>query len=99
MIELLAALVLTWSMPTEREDGTPIGEGEIIGFEMFLGGELHATVEGNVLELEVNQDGDYSVRAIDSDYLISEHSNVVGVTIKAKAKPPGLGKKRHKHWQ
>jgi len=99
MIDLLAALVLTWSMPTEREDGTPIGEGEIIGFEMFRDGEPHATVEGNVLELEVNQDGDYTVRAIDSDYRVSEHSNVVGVTIKEKVKPPGLAKQRHKHWQ
>ena len=49
MIELLAALVLTWLMPTEREDGTPTGEGEIIGFDMFRDGEPHATVEGNVL--------------------------------------------------
>ena len=99
MFELLAALVLTWSAPTEREDGTALGEGEIIGYELYRDGEPHATIEGNVLELEVNQDGDYTVRAIDSDYRVSEHSNVVGVTIKAKVKPPGLAKQRHKHWQ
>ena len=58
-----------------------------------------APAEASAGEAAREQDGDYTVRAIDSDYRVSEHSNVVGVTIKAKVKPPGLAKQRHKHWQ
>ena len=97
MIDLLAALVLTWSVPTEREDGTPLGEGEIIGYEMYRDGEPLVTIEPDVHTLEVSEDGDYTVRAIDSDHQVSEHSNVVAVKIRARLKPPGLRKQRHHH--
>jgi len=99
MFELLAALVLTWSVPTEREDGTPLGEGEIIGYEMYRDGEPLVTIEPDVHTLEVSEDGDYTVRAIDSDHQVSEHSNVVAVKIRARLTAPGLRKQRHPHYR
>jgi hypothetical protein len=97
MIELLAAIVLTWTAPIDRENGVPLVEGEIDSYEMYRDGEHYATVDGSVLELDVSDDGEYTVRAVDSDFQISEHSNVVSVQHKGKIGAPGQLRKRRRH--
>ena len=85
MIELLLALTLYWDAPTERVDGTPLPATEIAGYQVYRDSEsLEITEE---LSLKIDGKGEYSVRCIDTDGLVSEFSN--SIFVKGNPNPPG----------
>ena len=90
MIELVAAIWLLWDTPSERVDGTPLDATEIHHYEMYRDGSLYGKTDtSSQVEMEVNADGTYTVRAVDTDGQAGDFSNEVAVKIKGKARAPG----------
>ena len=89
ILNLLMALTLSWDAPTEREDGTPLPNEEISGYEVLLNGQSYILTPE--LELNITEKGTYTVKCIDTDGLKSEHSEAISV--KGKPLAPGQVRK------
>lgn len=94
-----ATAEVSWTAPTEREDGTALSAGEIGGYDMEWGlcaGDKQLESLGPVLAHTVTLpepsfgEWCFSVRTRDTDGLLSAFAGPVTKVIKAPPKPPEL---------
>jgi hypothetical protein len=95
MIATAISLMLYWDAPQSREDGTPLYSNEIAHYQMYHNGEFYEQTEsGAVLEMDVTLDGDYLIRAVDTNGLESDFSNVITVNSAVRGNPDAPGRLR-----
>lgn len=88
---------LTWTPPTQRENGVDLPPSELAGYELFWGTTSDNLTETIYVPSSTTQymigalaDGTwyFAVRAVDTDQLRSGLSQIVSKTIEPLAEPP-----------
>jgi hypothetical protein len=75
-------VLLMWTVPQTRSDGSPLDNGEIAYYVIYRGDS--AWDETTATTYDAQRQGNYCVRAVDSGGNTSACSNTVRVKVKGK---------------